>query len=176
MGIIVIFITMGYNISLMERIFVGQGSEHMVFRSQVNPEYVLKIPYGLNSRSLHLYGDPVKLIQQEIEEARSLTEGTKIVIPHTEVFPVESIYFIAQKYIEEDGSLDISSELDLTNIDRFIHRHNTRNFRSNQGILYWLDPTKGPAHRIITRTLLQESRYSHLRAQLREFRIKTKLW
>ncbi len=155
----------------MERQFIGRGAEHIAFRSSIRPDLVIKAPYWLNALSLRFHKNPAELIRQELKEASTLVEGTNIVIPETHVFSSKSGYIIAQKYIEEDYSLDKAAVLDSLDVTRFKFRRYSPNFISNGGILYWVDPTKPPLHRLLTRTIISNNLFDKASSYLRRIKI-----
>lgn len=132
----------------MGRISLGVGQEHQVFESSIEG-WVLKRPKLIQTALLNiLYSSPGDVVRQEIVEIEKRFEAANIHTPQTRVFPVGRGYIIAQKRIVEDNS--ISSGTILENIkkcgDLYIddyYQNNPKNFSSNSGRIYCLDPTLG---------------------------------
>jgi hypothetical protein len=130
----------------MSREIIGQGHEHTVYRVNNNDEWVLKKPRFIQ-RSLY----SAQEIQQEITTNTQLLDNENVIIPPTRLFPINGSYIIAQKFIEEDFSMDIREQFLEQDNTYLLQRYNNqpKNFISNQGNIYWIDPTKGPITRIL---------------------------
>ena len=74
------------------------------------------------------------------------------------VIPVRR-YVIGQRYIQEDGSVQEVQERLANNGLRSLvdeYKHEPRNFITQDGIIYWVDPTRGTVGRILERTRIMK--------------------
>lgn len=151
----------------MERERIGQGYEHTVYRAKHNPEWVLKKP------RIHQYFSSNALqIRQEIQEKQELLAESTIKIPETRIFSLQKGYVIAQKFIDEDNSVEVEEHLQEQNIPHVMHRYhnNPQNFISNSGAVYWVDPTKGFVTRLLERYhIMSEDTYRKTKDRVRNF-------
>lgn len=142
------------------RQFLAKGIEHNVIFPRSNKHKVIKIPRILNRLSFWPY-HPVPVLRKELQEARELVADKKVIIPRTQVhkarfnlfrrflFPG---YILWQDTITEDGSVtDILAHLQNEGLSTLAEefKHEPRNFISRGGLVYWIDPTKGVAGRVL---------------------------
>lgn len=155
---------------------IAQGIENTVMRGE--RDLVLKVPRPFNCLSM-IGRNPVEVLRQELAEAQELIEGTKVIIPRTMILTgrkriVPGIhiktYVIGQKYVEEDGTiLNPQQHLADQGLDTLVeeHKHEPRNFISDNGVLYWIDPTRGTVGRILETTkIMKLETYRKLRRKL----------
>jgi hypothetical protein len=140
--------------------FIGQGHDHLVYRSPYNPTRFFKKPRFINNLTLFLSGMKVEDIQKELDQAQSLLESTPIKIPNTRIvkkgagFRIFQSYRMFQDQVIEDQSIpDMEETIRLTGISLMIDKYweDPRNFKSSGGHIYWIDPTRGSVSRSITR-------------------------
>jgi hypothetical protein len=151
----------------MRKEFIGQGHEHTVFRINNNEEWVLKRPRVLQ-----------KILYSKIEIENEIKNNTirianeNIVIPRTRLFPFNKSYIVAQKYIEEDNSVNIKEQFLEENNEYLLHRYESQphNFIANQGIVYWIDPTKGSTPRFLEKFFgVEEMKYRKFKRRIRNY-------
>lgn len=149
----------------MERLKYGrpvlaEGIEHTVLASK-SKTGILKIPRTFNRLSFWPF-NPVSTVTKELKEARALVEGTGVKIPRTNICKAKFNcfnfimpgYIMRQEIIDGDGSIaDIRKYLEKEGLETLAHEfdHEPRNFVPHDGFVYWVDPTKGPAGRILER-------------------------
>ena len=133
---------------MSEREKIGSGWEHNIFRSSIDG-WVLKKPKEATLFFLRLLTKtPGELIKEEVESNSERLTKNNIFFPETRVFTFGAGYVIAQKYVEEDNSLDnggkryrIEQTGDSYLINLFTREES--NFRSNGGNIFCLDLTYG---------------------------------
>ncbi|MDD2823207.1 MAG: hypothetical protein PHQ59_03950 [Candidatus Daviesbacteria bacterium] len=144
------------------RYVIGKGMEHIVLqpkRKELSEWGLVKIPRLQAVLSLWPY-EPLQVLRAELREAQVLVVGTKVKIPRTYIHKTRSGwpgslfpgYVIRQELIKEDGSVpNIRDVLIQENLHTLAaeHGHEEGNFKSKDGFVYWIDPTKGPAGRIL---------------------------
>lgn len=158
---------------------LSEGIENTVLRPVSGvPNIVLKIPRPLNYLSM-LGRDQAGVLRQELGEAKTLVEGTAIQIPSTVIRDgtERSIlglktrsYLIRQQYVEEDGTVsDVEGHLSQQGLPTLVdeYKHEPRNFVSNSGVVYWIDPFKGTAGRVLEDTkIMKLETYRRVRKKL----------
>lgn len=132
----------------MEREYVGRGGEHKVFRMKKLRNYVIKTPTIFNLWFLKTFGLSAEIIKKEYAEGEALTENTGIRVPFSIVRLRENgrRYSITQQYIKEDHSIDdVRAYIQSRNLPHVLDRYDLspQNFITNDGIVYWVDPSKG---------------------------------
>lgn len=137
----------------MERELIGQGSEHYVLRKS-NSRFVVKLPTEIGLMSLRLNGRGIEALDNEREFWENMIADSPVRIPTTRVFKRQKDYVMGQRFVEEDSSVDnIEEYLKSLGLDLLAKRYylNPDNFRSNRGVIYYLDPTKSMTYRLIER-------------------------
>lgn len=124
------------------RELIGSGREHEVFRSN-RDGWVLKRPKGPILAALTLSGFGPKKVIQELRETEDLISSSQILrSPETRVFPFGRGYVIAQRFVEEDGSVeDIRAKLKQEGQKLMANRYSLAhgNFINNNGRVYLVD-------------------------------------
>lgn len=138
----------------MQREIVGRGIEHIVWRDPSDPNYVYKKPTLTQHIFLILAGVDANAIVDEIEYSKGLVRNTGLVIPETTVVIERNRfdYRIRQRFIEKDSHTpDLALFLREQGTPFFVDKYllKPQNFIWNQGVLYWVDPTRG-FYRILT--------------------------
>lgn len=144
----------------MSREKIAEGWEHEVFLSK-KPGWVLKRPKKSILRVNSALGYGTAKIREEISEGQSIAYGSEIMsVPETRVFDTKKIfrygkegYIIVQRYVPEDGSISGLRDKLFSEGKKFLvdqYEVDSRNFGSNQGSVYWYDPSHG-YHRILDR-------------------------
>lgn len=161
----------------MERIIIGRGREHVVFRAKHRNNIVLKKQTWLSLVSLRLAHLNAQDVLAEIRDACQMVEGSRIRIPNTRLFPFRNgrSYILAQTFIEEDQSVPnireyIAREQIPFLVDKF--DLNPSNFITCKNIVYWVDPTKGAsllARPLEKLGLLNRIKYVTLKARVKRF-------
>ncbi len=135
---------------------IGEGYEHMVYKRPTS-KFVLKTPTPLNIKSIRLSGKGPRALDSEREFWEKMISNSPVRIPPTRMFLSESkVYIMGQRFIEEDGSIeDVASYLRSQGLQVLARKYelDPTNFKSNQGVLYLIDPTKGIEGRLIERFL-----------------------
>lgn len=161
------------------RQMLSNGMEHRVFISN-NNSIVLKRPRPLTYLSF-LGRNPSSVIRNELVEAQESLNETNVQIPRTLIYSsnnkrfgmILESYVIGQSFIEEDRSIiNPENHLKEQGLDSLVeeYKHEPRNFISNNGILYWIDPTKGIIGRILERMHLMTLKdYRKLRTKIGKF-------
>ncbi len=163
---------------MSERELIARGMEHRVWKSKKgNPDIVLKTPRLANHLSL-LGFDPASKMRQELAEAKVSLTNTDIRIPRTLIYGVSkriianlriASYVIGQKHIREDGSIhNHQGHLESQGLPSLVQecKHEPKNFISEKGTLYWVDPTRGMMGRVLERTgLIKLEDYRKFRAK-----------
>lgn len=161
------------------REIISKGMENIVLRPATrSPNIVLKIPRIVNYLSM-LGRDQAEVLRQELAEAYALVDKTTVRIPKTIVISGKERwmlgiktrgYVIGQRYIEEDGTVpDMANHLSGQGLNSLVdeYKHEPRNFVSNSGIVYWIDPTKGTAGRVLDDTkMMKLETYRRIRRKL----------
>lgn len=151
---------------IARRLIMAKGMEHIVLSPLKTDKYVIKVPRILNRLSFWPY-DPVSIIREELDEARKLVKDTRVQIPRTNIHPGISEqfgnpytgYVIRQHRIIEDQSVsDIQKYLEEEKLSSLVEefKHEPRNFISNEGSVYWVDPTKGFMGRVFERSRVMD--------------------
>jgi hypothetical protein len=143
---------------------IAQGMEHNVLRpASGRPDIVVKTPRPFNTLSM-VGRDPAQVLRQELREARESVHGTEVQVPRTMILGINKSvlgvipvrrYVIGQRYIQEDESVpDVQGKLTNNGLNSLVdeHKHEPRNFITQNGIIYWVDPTRGTVGRILERT------------------------
>lgn len=149
------------------RPILSQGMENIVLRGK--SDSVLKISRPFNSISMIMAGrNQADVLREELAEARALVSGTSVRIPRTIILSGKERnilgmhtkpYVMGQRYVEEDETVsNIQSHLAEQGLDTLVeeYRHEPRNFISNNGTVYWVDPTKGTVGRMLETTKLMK--------------------
>lgn len=124
------------------RELIGAGREHEVFRSN-RDGWVLKRPKGAILTSLALSGFGPQKVIQELRETEDLIASSEILkMPETRVFPFGRGYVIAQRFVQEDGSVEnvrakLKQEEQALMANRYSLAH--ENFINNNGSVYLID-------------------------------------
>lgn len=132
----------------MEKILIGQGWEHRVYRLPQYPEWVFKVPTKQQRLFLALFLFDAKIIEQEYREAEHILDNSRVKIPQSTFFYYRDKhkYLIKQQFIQEDDSISDPRQFMIDNHLHHLIEHYDRsslNFLSNQEFLYWVDPTLG---------------------------------
>ena len=124
------------------RELIGHGREHEVFRSN-REGWVLKKPKAPILMALALSGFGPQKVIQELRETEELIASSKILkSPETRIFPFGRGYVIAQRFVQEDNSLeDIRAKLKAEGQTLMANRYSLLhgNFVTNNGGLYIID-------------------------------------
>lgn len=156
----------------MKREVVAKGLEHTVLKAKNRPDLVLKTPRAFNYISLFLCGQDATAIKAEVEHAISLAEESDIATPPTRVFTAgKRDYIIAQRFVEEDGSVpDIRQRLLEIPSKFFLNKYdlNPTNFRSNNGSVYLVDLSYG-SYRLYSKFGISWEVYIEALAEFRRF-------
>lgn len=154
--------------------FVGQGTDHKVYRSPYNSHRFMKIPGFFNTLAIMLTGMNAAHIQAELAYSEQLVEGSNIKIPETRIVARRFDYIMFQDEVVEDGSIgDMGRFIASQKIELLIDKYDQdpKNFVCNGGFVYWVDPTKGRFSRTLDRwQIISSEKYTHLKANLRKFR------
>ena len=137
-----------------EREIAGEGLEHnILWPSTGNRRQVLKVPRRLNSLMM-LRLKSADTIREEVRQARELIHGTEVKIPRTKVHRINGSYVMRQDWIDEDQSVpDVANYLREQGLETLVdeYKHEPLNFVAKEGVVYWVDPTKGVAGRVLDR-------------------------
>lgn len=130
------------------RQILDRGKEHIVFRSQKHFGHVLKIPTPRTLDSIRKLEGPI-VIAEELLKISTMIATTTVQIPETRIFIFpswEGGYVLRQRFIEEDNSVNIKDHLNAQRLQLLTDEYdvNPENFRSYQGVVYYLDPFWGP--------------------------------
>ncbi|EKD90948.1 MAG: hypothetical protein ACD_30C00055G0001 [uncultured bacterium] len=145
----------------MERVFIGSGHEHIVFKGQ-NPDYVYKTPTLLNQAMFWIFNFDPRIINGEYKEIEDQLKNSNIKFPEWRVlafpngleskrkprllwrFLSKKTYVVRQKWIEEDNSISDVRNIIKSETPELIHRYDTNptNFISHENSVYYIDPTK----------------------------------
>jgi len=156
---------------MKERKYLSKGWEHSVYLSNFNKQTVLKVPHLTTTLSLKTFFNGYKTIQKELELSHELIKSTNIKIPKTRIIPIKKSYVITQELIENDNSINIADS--LANHPQLLSHYDSKpsNFASQNGIIYWLDPTKGPIGRLIEKTgFIDIKNYRRITIKIKKFK------
>ncbi|HYM65057.1 MAG TPA: hypothetical protein VES68_01040 [Candidatus Sulfotelmatobacter sp.] len=124
------------------RELIGAGREHEVFKSN-RDGWVLKRPKGPILTALVISGFGPQKVTQELKEAEDLISSSQILrSPETRVFPFGRGYVIAQRFVEEDGSVeDVRAKLKEEGQKLMANRYSLAhgNFINSNGHVYLID-------------------------------------
>jgi hypothetical protein len=155
------------------RELLAKGMEHNVYR-EPSSDSVTKVPRFYNRLILRwFFHGPWKVIDEIKEAAREAarTDG-RVQIPHTTILFTKDAYVMKQRYIREDHSVpDVTAVFEAENLPpRLVFRSITggKNFISENGVIYIIDPTDNPFYRLQNKIgLVPEER-------IRKLSVKTK--
>ena len=134
---------------MMKRKLMAIGSEHLVYRSEDRPDYVIKVPHYINQLSSRLLRYGFEDVRRDIERAYEKTEQSRVRIPETRLLRLRGkyTYCLWQRYIRSDRSIaDLEGYLagDGSSFMQERYISNPLNFLCHDNEVYWVDITLGP--------------------------------
>lgn len=151
-----------------EREVAGEGFEHNIFWTSPDRRWVKKLPRRLNYASMAGLNRS-HAIKNEVSQAQELVEGTAVKLPITHVHRLNGGYIIHQQWNEEDNSVsNVREHLTQEGLQTLVdeHKHESLNFVSQEGVVYWVDPTKGVAGRFLERLGVNSNSFRAIKAKL----------
>ena len=159
---------------LMEREYIGEGNQHIIYRSRQNPGYVLKKPRLRHLLALNVFFSTTD-IKNDLENAESITRNEAI-IPEARLFTFRKTYFmifnfesyiIRQKWLEPTTSEEITPNFQ-NNLLRDLYENAPDNFISQEGVFNWIDPIRGNFSRLLEKTgIMSWPTYKHIMVKIR---------
>ena len=143
---------------------IGNGKEHLVFHES-DSKWVTKVPRASTLWALHyLFGGVSRVVDEVGDMARRVAgDGDLVRLPTTIILFTHDGYRMKQEYIQEDGSVtNIPKHLEEAGQPFLAARAavSRDNFLSREGVVYTVDPTLNPYHRLLRATgILTEKRY-----------------
>lgn len=132
-----------------EREIVGIGHEHAVYDSPKTGG-VLKVPDRKTQFALRFLGG-YKRVKEEIAFAEKASTNSPVKMPETRIYKINNSYVIWQRKIEPDNSISIPETLKKAKpIFQELYHNNPTNFMSSEGIVWWIDYTRGIIARGLT--------------------------
>jgi hypothetical protein len=137
----------------MNRELIGRGFENTVYKARTTRPLVLKVPHYLQQKSVDITGG-TSVLRKEIAHSEALAKQADIFIPPIRIIKPNHPHMrhiLVQEYIVGDTSVNIGAHLRDKNAKELLGQYEAKpsNFVSRNGVVYMIDPTRGPIRRVL---------------------------